>query len=54
MQLEVLGLMIDAAQGKGNQASLDAETKKLNTNIALDKKAAGQASVGVTKTFTGN
>ena len=53
LQLEVLGLQIELAQGDGDQAQIDAETTKLNTNIALDKKAAGQASVGVTSTFSG-
>ena len=53
LQLEVLGLQIQAAQGNADQSQIDAETTKLNTNIALDKKAAGQTSVGVTSTFTG-
>ena len=49
---EVQALQIQQAQGASNQAQIDAETKKLNNNIALDKKAAGQASQTVT--FTGN
>lgn len=47
LQLEVLGLQIEQAQGKDTQSQIDAETTKLNTNIALDKKAAGQASQSV-------
>ena len=53
LQLEVLALQIQAAQGNADQSKIDEETTKLNTNIALDQKAAGQASVGVTATFTG-
>ena len=40
-------LQIQQAQGADNQAKIDAETKKLNTNIALDKKNAGQKSQSV-------
>lgn len=50
--LETTALQIQQAQGADNQDTIDAETKKLNTNIALDKKAAGQASTAVT--FTGD
>jgi hypothetical protein len=50
--LETTGLQIQAAQGKDTTTALATETKKLNTNIALDKKAAGQASQSVT--FTGD
>jgi len=55
LQLEVLGLQIQAAQGDSDatQDKIDEETTKLNTNIALDKAAAGQDSVGVTATFSG-
>ncbi|OQU93584.1 hypothetical protein CLAIMM_00071 [Cladophialophora immunda] len=53
LQLEVLALQIEAAQGNGDQDKIDEETTKLNNNIALDKKAAGQTSVGVTATFSG-
>ncbi|KIW87638.1 uncharacterized protein Z519_11612 [Cladophialophora bantiana CBS 173.52] len=53
LQLEVLALQIEAAQGDGDQAKIDEETTKLNNNIALDKAAAGQKSVGVTDTFSG-
>jgi hypothetical protein len=49
---EVQALQIQQAQGADNQDKIDAETKKLNTNIALDKQAAGQAAQTVT--FTGN
>jgi hypothetical protein len=50
-----LGLQIQAAQGDSSatQDKIDAETTKLNTNIALDTTAAGQDSVGVTDTFSG-
>lgn len=40
---EVLGLQIDAAQGKTG-GDVAAEQTKLANNIALDTKAAGQAS----------
>ncbi len=53
LQLEVLGLQIEAAQGNADQDKIDEETTKLNTNIALDKAAAGQTSFGVTDTFSG-
>ncbi|KAI7974963.1 hypothetical protein EIK77_001716 [Talaromyces pinophilus] len=49
---EVQALQIQQAQGANNQAKIDAEMTKLNNNIALDKKAAGQAAQTVT--FTGN
>ncbi|KUL89743.1 hypothetical protein ZTR_00499 [Talaromyces verruculosus] len=49
---EVQALQIQQAQGADNQDKIDAETTKLNNNIALDKKAAGQAAQTVT--FTGN
>jgi hypothetical protein len=45
LQATVLELQITAAQGEEDTAEkLAAETKKLNNNIALDVKAAGQAS----------
>ncbi|KAK3942744.1 hypothetical protein QBC46DRAFT_379322 [Diplogelasinospora grovesii] len=48
LKLEVLGLQIDQAQsGTDNTAEITAETTKLNSNIALDKKAAGQTSQSV-------
>lgn len=51
--LETIALEIQQAQGgKDNQAKIDKEQKKLNNNIAADKKAAGQASQSVT--FTGD
>lgn len=40
---EVLGLQIEAAQGKTG-GDVAAEQTKLTNNIALDTKAAGQAS----------
>ncbi len=53
LQLEVLVLQIKAAQGDADQAKIDEETTKLNKNISLDTAAAGEASVGVTDTFSG-
>jgi len=55
LQLEVLGLEIQAAQGDSDasQDKIDEGTTKLNSNIALDIAAAGQNSVGVTATFSG-
>lgn len=50
--LEVSALQIQQAQGADNQDKIDEETKKLNNNISLDKKVAGQTSKGVT--FTGD
>lgn len=48
LKLEVLGLQIDQAQsGTDNTAKIAAEQKKLDTNIATDKKSAGQASQSV-------
>jgi hypothetical protein len=53
LKLEVLGLQIDQAQsGTDNSAKITAEQTKLNNNIALDTKAAGQTSQSVN--FTGN
>lgn len=48
--LEVSALQIQQAQGADNQDKIDAEQKKLNNNISLDKKAAGKTSQGVTFT----
>jgi hypothetical protein len=53
LQLEVLGLQIEQAQGKDTSSQITTETTKLNTNIALDDAAAGEPSVGVTATFDG-
>ncbi|KAK3898950.1 hypothetical protein C8A05DRAFT_18545 [Staphylotrichum tortipilum] len=47
LQLQVLALQIEAAQGKDTATKLAAETKKLNKNVQLDKAAAGQASTSV-------
>lgn len=47
LEATVLQLTIQAAQGKDTAAKLAAETKKLNNNIALDKKAAGQPATKV-------
>lgn len=53
LQLQVLALQIQAAQGNPDQAKLDEETTKLNKNVQLDEAAAGEESVGVTDTFSG-
>ncbi|KAL7781033.1 hypothetical protein V8C43DRAFT_299219 [Trichoderma afarasin] len=45
--LEVTALQIQQAQGKDTSDKIDEEQTKLNNNISLDKKAAGQASKGV-------
>ncbi|EPE10363.1 hypothetical protein F503_05458 [Ophiostoma piceae UAMH 11346] len=53
LELEVLGLQIDQAQGgKNNTAKIATETTKLNKNIQLDKDAAGETSQSVD--FTGD
>jgi hypothetical protein len=44
LDLEILALQIQQAQGANNAAKITAETTKLNNNISLDKKAAGQTS----------
>jgi hypothetical protein len=45
LQTDVLRLQIQQAQGKASlDAQLAAQQKKLATNVALDVKAAGQAS----------
>jgi hypothetical protein len=43
----VIKLEAQEAQGSDVTAKLAEETKKLNTNIALDVKNAGQASTAV-------
>lgn len=51
LALEVMNLQIDEAQNGGdNTAKIAAEQKKLDTNIANDKKVAGQTSQSVTFT----
>ncbi|KAK1972631.1 hypothetical protein LZ32DRAFT_612378 [Colletotrichum eremochloae] len=47
LQLEVLALQVQQAQGADNQAKIDAEQKKLNNNVNLDKAAAGKPSKSV-------
>lgn len=44
LEATVLQLQIQATQGKDDFAKLATEQKKLDNNIALDAKAAGQAS----------
>ncbi len=53
LQLQVLALNIEAAQGNPDQAKLDEETTKLNNNIAQDEDEAGQESISVTDSFSG-
>lgn len=50
--LETTALQVEQAQGEDNQDQIDTEQKKLDTNIALDTKAAGQTSQSVS--FTGD
>jgi len=53
LQTDVLRIQIEVAQGNtGSQSELAAQQTKLATNVALDKKAAGQASTSIT--FTGS
>ncbi|KAG8862714.1 hypothetical protein FRB97_005487 [Tulasnella sp. 331] len=47
LTIEILGLSIEAAQGKNEASSIAGEQTKLNNNIKLDTAAAGQASKGV-------
>lgn len=48
LKLEVLDLQIQQAQGgKDNTDKIAQEQKKLDTNIATDKKSAGDASQSV-------
>ncbi|EHK99402.1 hypothetical protein GLAREA_06695 [Glarea lozoyensis ATCC 20868] len=48
LQTDVLRLQIQAAQGKtGLDAQIATQQKKLATNVALDEKAAGQASTAI-------
>ncbi|KAK2065163.1 hypothetical protein LY76DRAFT_611741 [Colletotrichum caudatum] len=47
LQLEVLALQVQQAQGASNQAKIDAEQKKLDNNVNLDKGAAGKPSKSV-------
>jgi hypothetical protein len=42
-----MGLQIQQAQGKDVSSQIAQEQKKLDNNIALDEKAAGQASQAV-------
>ncbi|KAH9987439.1 hypothetical protein F4779DRAFT_624185 [Xylariaceae sp. FL0662B] len=47
LYLETMALQIEQAQGDDNQDKIDEEQKKLDTNVATDKEAAGQASQSV-------
>lgn len=47
-----VALQISQAQGSDETSDIAAETTKLNNNIALDTKAAGQASQAATGTPT--
>ena len=51
LTFEVTALQVQQAQGKDTADKIAEEQKKLDTNIALDEKAAGQASQSVD--FTG-
>ena len=53
LKLETLVLAIQGAQGDDTADKLAEEQTKLNKNISLDEAAAGQASAGVTDTFSG-
>jgi hypothetical protein len=52
LYLETTALQIQQAQGEDKSDDIATEQKKLNTNIALDKKAAGETSQSVS--FTGD
>ncbi|KAK4038740.1 hypothetical protein C8A01DRAFT_37307 [Parachaetomium inaequale] len=47
LQLQVMALQIEAAQGKDTAAKLAKEQKKLDNNIKQDEAAAGEASSSV-------
>ena len=53
LQLQVLVLEIQAAQGNPDNAKLQEQLTKLNNNIQQDEDAAGEASVGVGAQFSG-
>lgn len=53
LQLQVLVLEIQAAQGNPNDAKLQEQLTKLNNNIQQDEDAAGESSVGVGAQFSG-
>ncbi|KAI9051541.1 hypothetical protein LZ554_004587 [Drepanopeziza brunnea f. sp. 'monogermtubi'] len=48
LEATILELGAQAAQGEDTAAKMAAEQKKLDNNIALDKKAAGQPSTALT------
>ncbi|KAK4168562.1 hypothetical protein QBC43DRAFT_330462 [Cladorrhinum sp. PSN259] len=47
LQLQVMALTIEAAQGKDTATKLAAQQKKLAKNIELDKEATGLASTAI-------
>jgi hypothetical protein len=47
LQLQVMTLQIEAAQGKDTAAKLAAQQKKLANNIQQDEDKAGEASASV-------
>lgn len=53
LQLQVLVLEIEAAQGDPNDAKLQEQMTKLANNIGQDEAAAGEVSVGVGALFSG-
>ena len=53
LQTDVLRIQIEVAQGNtGSQSQLAGQQAKLATNVALDQKAAGQASTAIS--FSGS
>jgi hypothetical protein len=53
LQTDVLRIQIEVAQGNtGSQSELAGQQAKLATNVALDKKAAGQKSTAIS--FSGS
>jgi hypothetical protein len=53
LQLSVLVLEIEAAQGDGDDAKLQEQLTKLGNNVAIDEGNAGGEAVGVTDSFVG-
>jgi len=47
LQLQVMALTIEGAQGKDTAAKLAEEKAKLEKNVKLDREAAGQRSLSV-------
>ncbi|KAK7402811.1 hypothetical protein QQX98_011439 [Neonectria punicea] len=47
LELQVLALQIEIAQGGGDQAKLDTEQAKLDKNVATDQESAGNQSQSI-------